>query len=58
MFYSGIAVSILLASAQGFSMPKAPQRLVSLKMSEEPWFPASVASNVVDINTLKYVYYN
>eukprot|EP01036_Dinobryon_divergens_P036914 gene36914-48160_t len=33
-------------------MPKSPQRLVALKAAEEPWFPNTQASNVVDLSTL------
>jgi len=56
MFYSGLTLSLILSAAQGFTMPKAPQRLASMKMSAEPWFPSSTTSNLVDLGQLNAAY--
>lgn len=53
MFYSSAAfIAIVAASANGFSMPKAPQRLSNLKMSDQ-WAPNTKTINTVSLETLK-----
>jgi ferredoxin--NADP+ reductase len=57
MFYSASVFVLVLASANAFSVsPKASQRLTSLRMSDEPWFPNSVTSNVVEFDDLESVF--
>ena len=52
MFYApAVLIAILASSANAFSMPKAPQRMTSLKMVD-PWFPDAVTSNTVGIDAL------
>ena len=55
MMYSSTVVLAILAGANGFSMTKAPTRMSSLKMNSDPWFPNTATSNVVSMDSLKYV---
>jgi len=50
--YATVFVAGLLAAANAFTMPKAPQRLAALKSAEEPWFPASVSTVNTDMDSL------
>ena len=52
MFYSGVALSMLLGASQAFIIPTSPQRM-TLKMVDEPWNAGSVGSNMIDMSTLK-----
>ena len=55
MFYSAAVLATLLASGNAFT-PMAPQRIMksSVKMAaEEPWFPSSTTTNVVDVAALE-----
>lgn len=55
MFYSSAAfIALLAANANGFSMPKAPQRTSHLKMSDQ-WAPNTKTINTVSLETLKSV---
>jgi hypothetical protein len=53
MLYSSAVFVAVLASTNAFSMNKAPQRMASLKMAEDPWFPGSVTGNTVSLDSLK-----
>jgi len=56
MFYApAVLIAILASSANAFTMPKAPQRMTSLKMAD-PWFPDAVTSNTVSIDSLGSVF--
>jgi len=57
MIYStAFLLSVLASSVFSFSMPKGPQRLISMKMAADPWFPDAETSNVVEIDALSSVY--
>jgi len=57
MIYStAFLLSVLASSVFSFSMPKGPQRLTSVKMVADPWFPDAETSNVVEIDALSSVY--
>lgn len=59
MIYStAFLLSVLASSAFSFSMPKGPQRLTSLKMAADPWFPDAETSNVVEIDALRLILRN
>lgn len=52
MFYSAAIFITIVAGANGFAMPKAPQRLANLKMSDQ-WAPNTKTTNTVSLETLK-----
>jgi hypothetical protein len=53
MLYNAAVFVAVVASANGFTMNKAPQRMAALKMSEDPWFPNTVTKNTVSIGALE-----
>jgi len=56
MLYSAAVLVGVLASANAFTMPRAPHGLTTLRMASEPWFSEAVTSNTVSLEALNGVY--
>lgn len=52
MLYSASVFLVVLAQSHGFAMPKAPQRVANLQMSDQ-WAPNTKTINTVSLETLK-----
>jgi hypothetical protein len=55
MLYSASVFLMVMAQSHGFAMPKAPQRLANLQMSDQ-WAPNTKTINTVSLETLKWVF--
>mmetsp|Transcript_8984 Transcript_8984/g.8872 ORF Transcript_8984/g.8872 Transcript_8984/m.8872 type:complete len:371 (-) Transcript_8984:149-1261(-) len=55
MLYSASIFLMVVAQSHGFAMPKAPQRLANLQMSDQ-WAPNTKTINTVSLETLNAVF--
>lgn len=57
MIHAAICFGLLAGSVNGFFFsPKSMQRAVTLKASEEPWFPNTLTTNLADYENLNTIY--
>ena len=53
MFYTAAALTAMVATSNGFAIKSNTKVTSSLRMSTEPWFPNSVTSNTVGLDSLE-----
>ena len=51
---SAVLFASSISASAGFMMnPKMSRRILNVRMSEDPWFPGSTTTNVVDLSVLE-----